>query len=270
MKQLVLLAVSYCILVTACQKKVNMDGIGNGTAEDNDSIIRAGDQVMYEVITKDSLGWFGAWSDSTGKLVTGKLDSVSYGNPVFFPGGWTYSFTCPNQPFQALISVDAAEFQDDITVNLYKNGRLIKSSTNNPVIGFAKLISLAETDSLVGTAQNPIVTYEVLVTDPDTSKFQSDSWLGVWVEADGQGSTTVTDGTGDPYTNSMLNLFGMPSGWRRTFRPEHFPFTMRMSILPYSPEGSNVTVNFYVNRQLVKTGSSRDFVSGENFNYTVQ
>ena len=102
MNRLLFLFTGYCIIITACQKSMSMEGFGNGTAEDNDSIIRAGDKVLYEVITEDTGGWFGAWNDSTGKLISGKLDSISYGNAIYFPNGWTYSFTCPNKPFQAL------------------------------------------------------------------------------------------------------------------------------------------------------------------------
>ena len=275
MKRWLIFLVCFCLFFFSCQKEVVDNGTGNnngtGSEPNIDSLIVPGDKVMYEVITKDSLGWFGAWNDSTGNLVTGKLDSVNYGSPILFPNGWTYSFTCPNKPFQALISVDAAQFTDDITVNLYKNGKLIKSSTNNPYIGFTKLISTAQTDSLVGTPQSPVVTYEVLVSEPDTSKFESDSWLGVWTEMNGLASDNLVDDSGNQYINSMLFLFGMPSGWRRSFIPEHLPFDMRMFATPFSEGGGMLTVNFYVNGQLIKSGSSSDNDVNHNFimEYTV-
>ena len=128
------------------------------------------------------------------------------------------------------------------------------------MIGTSKLLLTAQTDSLIGTPANPVVTYEVVTSDPDTSKYQSDSWLGVWSSPSGV-MNSVNDGV-------LASVFPVCSHWRYSFKPDHLPFTMRLGAMPYTMDGGNVTINYYVNGQLVKTISSRQLIYG--FEYIVQ
>lgn len=224
-----------------------------------DTLLKSGDTVTYEVITTDRRGWFGIWSDAPGTLVSNALESITYGSPIYLPSGWKHTFICPPKPFQALISVAASSFADDITANLYKNGRLIKTSTNGALRGFAKLLCNKSADSLTGTAADPVLTYEILVSDPDTTKFQSDGWVGQWKKGD----NTMISGF-----NPLFLFFAIPQGWRYSFKPNSLPFTMTVSAGPYTMDGAKVAINFYVNGRLVKSGASRDWMY--NLNYVVQ
>ena len=126
--------------------------------------------------------------------------------------------------------------------------------------GVAKLIGEVQTDTLTGTAADPVLTYEVLVTEPDVTKFESDAWIGHWMTP-----KAVYNDVSDPVLSS---LFAMPSGWKYSFKPEHLPFTMNMQASPYSTDGGKITLNFFVNGQLVKSSAARDWIY--NMQYTVQ
>ena len=257
MKKLFFVLIVPCIVLVACQKSAQYTE--TRTERTADSTIVAGDTLTYEVLTSDPVGWFGIWNEANGELAGNSLDSGTYGSPVYLPNGWRYSFAAPSRPFQAFISVATHLFNDDITVNLYRNGQLIKSETNGAMKGVAKLLVDIETDSLHGTASNPALTYEVLVSEPDATKFQSDAWTGQWNTAKGIMSNLSVP----------LNLdFAIPSGWKYTFRPEQLPFTMRMGASPYTKDGGKIIINFYVNGHLVKTSSSRDWIY--YMDYTVQ
>jgi hypothetical protein len=117
-----------------------------------------------------------------------------------------------------------------------------------------------QTDALVGTAADPVLTYEVLVTEPDITKFESDAWIGQWMT-----SKAVYDNVDNPLLSS---LFAMPSGWKYSFKPEHLPFTMKIQASPYSSGGGKMTINFFVNGQLVKSSAARDWIY--DMQYTVQ
>lgn len=262
MKTLILLLLSSGIFLTACQKSVQNTGRLAGRPVDNteDSTITAGDTLTYEVLTSDTRGWFGIWNRPDSGLAGNILDSITHGSAVYLPSGWKYTFVSPAQPFQALISVAASTYSDDITVNLYKNETLIKSSKNDAMRGVAKLMVNAGTDSLRGTPEDPVVTYEVLVSDMDSTKFESDAWLGQWTNA---------KGVSNSLNNPLLSIvFAMPSGWKYSFKPEHLPFTMHIAASPYTKDGGKVTVNFYVNGHLVQSSASREWMY--NVSYTVQ
>ena len=249
MKTLAIL-ISGCLFFAACQKSAS--DVTSRTSNSEDSIIATGDTLTYEVLTTDSVGWFGVWNQSNGVLTGNAFDGVTYGSPIFLPSGWRYSFKAPSFPFQAFVSVATHLWSDDITVNLYKNGHLIKSVKNDAMKGVAKLMAEIQTDTLTGTAANPVLTYEVLVTEPDVTKFESDAWIGHWVSPNGVYN--------DLHTPVLQSEFAMPSGWRYSFRPDHLPFTMAMQASPYLTDGGKVTINFFVNGQLVKSSAARDWI----------
>jgi hypothetical protein len=257
MKNVIFFLLSAALLSTACQKSISGFDDQRGGGVTGDSTIMPGDTLTYEVLTADPRGWFGAWNRSDGVLTCNDLDSITYGSPIYLPGGWRYTFVAPSQPFQALVSVVSASFTYDITANLYRNGELIKSVTNDAMRGWAKFMVNLITDSLTGTVSNPVLTYRVLVTDPDPSKFQSESWIGQWNTPSGVSNNTIQP--------LLLAEFAMPSGWNYTFRPDHLPFTMRMGASPYTTGGGRITINFFVNGQLVKTASARGWIYGMEY-----
>ena len=252
MKKLTFLLLTSSLLITACQKPVS----GFDTRLDRlegDSIIIPGDTMTYEVITADPGGWFGVWNGADGVLTSNGLDSITWGNPNYLPGGWRYTFIMPSRPFQALISAAVRSYAYDITVNLYKNGQLIKSAFNESKMrGMSKLMVNAQTDNWTGTVSDPVLTYEVVVTEPDSSKFEPDAWQGQW---------NTPAGVVNDYTDRLLgSAFPMSSGWKYSFKPEHRPFRMYMEASPYTTNGGKVTIHFLVNGQLVKSISSRDWM----------
>jgi hypothetical protein len=254
-----ILFLSGCIFIIACQKSV--PDINTRVSNTQDSVITAGDSLTYEVLTTDTGGWYGAWNLPEEGIAANVLDSVYYGSPIYLPNGWRYSFKAPTYPFQALLSASSRSYSDDITVNLYKNGQLIKSVTNDAMKGVAKFIYDVQTDTLVGTSANPVLTYEVTVSDQDVTQFESDAWIGRWMTA---------KGVYDDQNNHLLQsfLFAIPSGWKYSFKPEHLPFTMSMQASPYTKNGGKITVNFFVNGQLVRSFAARDWIYV--MEYTVQ
>ena len=280
MKTFIILFTGFLFFI-ACQKSVpdtsnrtnnTQDSVTNHTQDSTnntqdsithnvqDSILRTGDTITYEVLTTDPKGWFGLWGMADGTVDCNVLDSVTYGSPVYFASGWRHTVIAPTHPFQALLSVASFSYSGDITANLYKNGRLVRSVKNDAMNGVAKLLENVQTDTLIGTATDPVLTYEVLVTEPDVAKFESDAWLGQWVAPNGVYNTV---------NKPLLQfLFAMPSGWKYIFKPEQLPFTMSMQATPYTTGGGKVTINFYVNGQLVKTSSSRDWI--RDMKYVVQ
>lgn len=262
MKTIILLLLSSGIFLIACQKSVLDTNIPANRPIDNtgDSVITVGDTLSYEVLTSDTRGWFGMWNQPNSGLASNVLEGITYGSAIYLPSGWRYTFVSPAQPFQALISAAASTYNDDITVNLYRNGALIKSSKNDAMRGVAKLMVNAGTDSLKGTPEDPVLTYEVLVSEMDTTKFESDGWVGQWTNA---------KGVPMDLNNRLLSAwFAIPSGWRYSFKPENLPFTMRMAASPYTKNGGKVTINFYVNGQLIQSSASREWIY--NMSYNVQ
>jgi hypothetical protein len=262
------LAIALLLCITACQKSADPIMGGNDPAED--STIIPGDTIKYEVISADTSGWYGMWMDEQSRLVANQLDSIDYrysipsyyGTPIYFHSGWKYSFVPKHRPFQALISVANRTYSNDITVNLYKGGQLIKTTKNDAMSGVAKLMADIDTTVVTGTATDPVLTYEVLISDANTSSFESDSWIGQWTMPDGT-SNSIVDGVDNP----ILFDFAIPSGWNYSFKPDHLPFDMSLFAVPYTEDGSNVTINFYVNHQLVKNASSR---KQQRLTYTVR
>lgn len=118
--------------------------------------------------------------------------------------------------------------------------------------GVTKLLVSVNTDTLVGTPSDPVLTYEVLISDADTAQFEPDAWLGQWNLPDGK----VND-FNKPFSTMW---YALPSGWRYTFKPHHLPFTMYLAGSPYTFGAATMIINFYVNRQLVKTTSTRNFI----------
>lgn len=257
MKKLALLLISTTIFFVACQKSLQrVDAISQ---IGQDSLTVEKDTITYEVLTRDTVGWYGIWNDSSGALTGNPLDSGNYGTPIYLPDGWKFSFKTPSRPFQAFISVASFDYKSDITVNLYRNSQLVKTVTNDALRGFAKLLLDINTDTLQGTVADPVLTYEVLISNPDNTKFQSDGWIGQWATANG----TVSDAI-----NRLGTGFAIPSAWKYSFKPTRLPFNMRMSLSPYTVGGGLVTVHFYVNSQLVKSSSARDWMYG--IEYTVR
>jgi len=250
MKTLIFFLSGCLIIIAACQRSAS--DIDNRTNNSEDTIVTIRDTLTYEVLTADPGGWFGVWNLPGGNLISNSLDSVNYGSPVYLPSGWRYSITSPGSFFQPLLSAASRSFADDITVNLYKNDHLIKSVKNDAMKGVAKLIDEVPIDTLVGTATDPVLSYEVLVNEPDATKFESDAWIGHWMTP-----KAVYNDVDNPLLSS---LFAMPSQWKYSFKPEHLPFTMKLQASPYSTDGGKVTINFYVNGQLVKSSSSRDWI----------
>ena len=101
----------------------------------------------------------------------------------------------------------------------------------------------------------PEVTYEVITSN-------SSMWFGLYFDKTGA-NTAV------PYSSPVQ------SGWRLTFRPTHQTFLMHLqAYIP--PDLGNptlyppypiITINFYVNGQLVKTVSSSALMNGVGLEY---
>ncbi len=253
MRKIFFSLLSICLVATACQKALSTQTTDNGTGvtQGGDSTFTPSDTLAYEVITNDTSGWYGMWTGENAELMSNDLDSGSYGSPVYFKSGWKYTFVPKHAPFQMMMSVDARNYVDDITINLYKNGQLIKTQTNSPGKGFSKVLMDIIDDTTKGTAQDPVVTYEVLVDNMDTTAFEHDGWIGHWTGPEGNSSLI----------NNALGLdFAIPGGWRYSFHPKSLPFTMSMQASPYTKGGAMATINFYVNGVLVKTSSADDFV----------
>ena len=257
MKKLVILLFCSIFLLNACQKPAGQFDQSRG--DRIDSVIQSGDILTYEVLTPDPGGWYGVWNRSDGVLVSVGLDSITWGNPLYLQSGWKYTFVAPSRPFQALLSAFSKSYSTAITANLYKNGALIKTGATDGIPGFAKFMVDVQTDDWKGTVTDPVLTYEVLVTDPnpDTTVFQRDAWQGQWNTPSG-----VVNDLNDRMAGST---FPMPGGWKYSFKPEHLPFRMYMAAGPYSSGGGRVTINFYVNGNLVKTISSRQWMYGNEY-----
>lgn len=239
-KNILLFIVSICFL-TACQKNVSV----------NNTPHLQNDTLTYEIITTDTGGWYGVWMDENGELAGTGLDGGNSGSAIYFKSGWKYSFVAKNAPFQMMMSVDSKNYDDNITINFYKNGVLQKTQTSEPFKGFAKMLWNAVDGSIVGTTQDPIITYEVLLDNMDTTKFQSNGWSGQWYGVK-EHNTSVD--------NPLTFDFAIPGGWRNSFHPKSLPFTMSMQTMPYTKYGAEVTINFYVNGVLVKTTTSNDLI----------
>lgn len=252
------------ITISACQKPLRSNTqITSPTRIDSSLLIdtlsyNINDTLTYEVTTSDTSGWFGIWNLPGGISGT-LLDSITFGSPVYLSSGWLYTFVSHEPSFQPFISVATKTYNDNITVNLYKNGHLLKTSTNDAMIGVAKLMGNADSNIITGTTSAPVLTYEVSLSNVDTSKFEYDGWIGQWANANGIMSSV---------NNPLLTDFAIPSGWRYTFKPDHLPFNMSMQASPYSKNGSTVTINFYVNGKLVKSNASRDWIY--DMQYSVQ
>lgn len=253
MRKLLFSLLSICLLTTACQKALSTETIDNGTegTQGGDSTFTPKDTLTYEVITSDTSGWYGVWIDENTNFRSNSLDSVSYGSPVYFKSGWRYSFVPKHAPFQMMMSVDARNYVDDITINFYKNGALINTQTNSPIKGFAKLLMNVIDDTTTGTATDPVVTYEVLLNNMDTSKFQYDGWSGTWNGMNENVSLV---------NNPLVWDFAIPGGWKYSFHPKSLPFVMSMQTSPYTKGGARVIINFYVNGKLVKTSAADDLI----------
>ena len=76
-----IIILSGCLFFIACQRSVS--DINNRTINTEDSIVTAGDLLTYEVLTTDTVGWFGVWNQSNGILTGNAFDSVTYGSPVY-------------------------------------------------------------------------------------------------------------------------------------------------------------------------------------------
>ena len=251
MRKIFFILIAALTFFTACQKSVSDVDIDNGT-QGADSLIEAGDTITYEIITADT-AWSGLWNEPDG-VKTNPLDSVTFGSPVYYKSGWRRSFVCPSTPFQAFISAATILYDKDITANLYKNGKLIKSVKNDEMQGVTKFLVTVNTDTLKGTASDPVLTYEVLVNG-DSTQFEHDAWTGQWTMADGK-----TDNA-----SPLADFYPIPSGWRYSFKPKYLPFTMYVDAAPYTIGTSTVTVNYYVNGALVKTTTSNNYTYGNTY-----
>jgi len=242
--------ISFClafIIFSGCQKSFTAKDDAD-KPEGVDSSVIPKNGITYEVLTTDTSGWAGIWNGPGGKL-TGT--DISDGSPVYLHSGWTCSIAMPSVNLVPLISVATKTFNGDITVNVYKDGKLLKSISNYPLRGMARLLLLPDSMQTNGTSSNPMLTYVVTISDPDTSKFQYDAWLGHWNDANGMFNDTA---------NVFLSMFPISKGWKYSFKPDHLPFTMSMQATPYTKDGSTVTIHFYVNGALVKSTSGRDWI----------
>jgi len=250
MKNVLFFFIIFSSFLIACQKSVSVETHDNGTHGDS-TIFLIGDSLTYEVITKDTGGWFGIWTDASGNVAGTPLDSITYGSPVYNGSGWKYSFKWNGYSSQLMMSVAAKTYQEDITINLYRNNELIASTTNDQMKGVAKILYNIEGDSMHGTISQPLLTYEVVLDQMDSSKYQYNGWNGLWRLGNGIYNTESNRLTDDDFV-------AIPSGWRYNFKPDYLPFTMSMQTFPYTKGGSTVTINFYINGKLVKTSSSND------------
>jgi hypothetical protein len=248
MKKILMLPGLFTLLILSCQKSVSHESPDNGTEGDS-TIFSAGDSLTYEVITKDTGGWFGIWADASGNVVGTPLDSITFGSPVYNKSGWKYSFAWNGYTSQLMMSVAARTYQDDITINLYRNTELIASATNDQMKGVAKILYAIKGKTLQDTTLQPLLTYEVVLDQMDSSKYQYDGWNGHWRLGNGVYNTENNRLTED-------DVLAIPSGWRYNFKPDKLPFIMSMQTFPYTEGGSVVTINFYVNGRLVNSSST--------------
>ncbi len=248
MKKSLLFVTAAFLLVSACRKDISVDTIdpGNTGRPGEDIVITGTDTLTYEVITADTGGWYGIWNDENNQLVSTGVDSITWGTANYFPSGWKYSFVPKTKGVNMLLSAAARSYQQDLTINFYRNGELVKTATNSSMLGVSKLL-INSSDTLEGTPADPVVTYEVVLDNMDASKYEHDGWSGHWLTA-----ATYPD---DP----LLTNFAIPSGWRYSFKPS-LPFIMGMQGTPYSPGGAQVTLNFYVNGVLVQTKSAYGWI----------
>jgi hypothetical protein len=97
----------------------------------------ANHEVKYEVITSSG-EWFGEWLDENNNrsVIT---------QPPMNKSGWTLTFTPKKYPFDLTCHATAecichgTPTSPDVTVNLYVDGKLVKTETNN----FAKGVTTA-------------------------------------------------------------------------------------------------------------------------------
>ena len=92
MKKLLCCHASSTLLILSCQKSVSHESKDNGTEGDSTDYFQQEISLTYEVITKDTGGWFGIWTDASGNVVGTPLDSITFGSPVYNKSGWKYSF----------------------------------------------------------------------------------------------------------------------------------------------------------------------------------
>lgn len=105
-------------LLSACKKDENMVNTTKAP------------ELKYEVITSAG-NWFGEWDDANGKR------AALAGSPLN-KTGWTYTFTPASLPFQMVCHATAdcggcqgTSTAPDVTVNLYIDGKKVKTETNN-------------------------------------------------------------------------------------------------------------------------------------------
>lgn len=254
-----LLTVVIFLALLSCQKEVAINQPEQETETGTDTSFSMEDTLVYEVVTTDDQGWFGVWNDEHGELESNGLDSITWGSPNYYASGWRYTFQPQVQPFQMLVSAAARSYSDDITINFYRNSRLVASSTNSSMKGVTRLLLNAITDTGAGITGKPLLTYEVVLSDMDSTKFDYNGWNGQWVTGEALFNTIE---------NPLAMNFALPSGWRYSFRPENLPFAMKMQAWPYTEGGATLTVRLYVDGRMVKTATSRDKIS--NVQYTVQ
>lgn len=243
MKKIFLVLSATYLIISSCQKAISFEEADNINSPGGDTSINNTDSLTYEVLTNDAGGWYGIWNDENNELSGSGLDSGTWGNAIYFKSGWKYSFVPKTKPLNMMLSAATKSYTGDITINFYKNGELLKTITNSPVTGVAKLF-VNSNDTLQGTTTNPVITYEVFVDPSDTLQNQYDGWQGGWVTNNNYFSY---------HDNPLALVFPYPSGWKYTFRPEKIPFNMSMQASSFSDQ-SKVIINFYVNGTLVKTG----------------
>ena len=101
----------------------------------------AGHQITYEVLSASPL-WYGEYIDETNTKVCNCT-------PPLLETDWTYSFRV-SAPFEAHIDATVGEGETDtpdtpsITTNIYVDGKLVASNTDNWVKGVASADYLVE------------------------------------------------------------------------------------------------------------------------------
>jgi hypothetical protein len=89
-------------------------------------------EVKYEV-NSGFADWLGGWTDENGTH-----------EPKLNKNGWTITFTPPRLPFQlncnAVAMCPCGTNLPDVTINLYVDGKLVKTETNNIAQGKTKAV----------------------------------------------------------------------------------------------------------------------------------
>ena len=127
MKKVPYLLAGFLVLMVACKK-------------DSPSSASRDVTLTYEVITTSGT-WFGEYNDQSGTRINTKPTEQA---PVL-QSGWKFNFKPQSHPFEMFINASSTcicmgtPTSPDVTINLYVDGNLVKTATNNWTKGQAAI-----------------------------------------------------------------------------------------------------------------------------------